>query len=293
MSRSFTAFLITFLLYIVLLLLTILALQNNVFESKKSAPKEERRMKVSLKEKPKAKKDAIVKNQTHTKKAKPLPKGKQLKKLTKKPNIKVPKKVQTQKPNQTKPKINKKPIKTKPKVEKLPPAKPFIPLESKKDDKNTTKLAKKKEHSELYSFLSKEDPKQKKSEEKQSYSKRTSKINQDIKELYGDEFGKLSAGEQKYIIDNQEIMRRITQEVLNRVGRVNVPRNLRVNEENVIEFYLYPNGDISDIHYIKRSGFYILDDTTKETIEYAYAKYPRPEQKTKIRYKVGYYLRGY
>ena len=88
-------------------------------------------------------------------------------------------------------------------------------------------------------------------------------------------------------------MRRITQQVLNRVGRVNIPNDLRVNRINVIEFYLHPNGDMTDFRFLKKSGFYILDDTTKETIEYAYSKYPRPEQKTLIRYKVGYYLRGY
>ena len=120
-----------------------------------------------------------------------------------------------------------------------------------------------------------------------------SSINQNIQELYGDTFGELSAGEQKYILDNQEIMRRITQKVLTRVGSVNLKGNLRVNADNIVEFYLYPNGDISDIRLIKKSGYFVLDHTTEETIEYAYAKYPRPDQKTLIRYKVGYYLRGY
>ncbi len=114
-----------------------------------------------------------------------------------------------------------------------------------------------------------------------------------IKDAYGESFGELSPGEQKYILDNQEIMRRITQQVLNRVGRVNIPRDMRVNSSNIVEFYLYPNGDITEIEFIDKSNFYILDDTTKETIEYAYSKYPRPKQKTRIRYKVGYYLRGY
>ena len=87
-------------------------------------------------------------------------------------------------------------------------------------------------------------------------------------------------------------MRRITQEILNRVGRVNIPDDLRVNSTNVIEFYLHPNGDMTDFKFLKNSNYYILDDTTKETIEYAYSKYPRPQQKTLIRYKVYYNLRG-
>jgi len=42
-------------------------------------------------------------------------------------------------------------------------------------------------------------------------------INQNIRELYGAKFDKLSLNQQEYILDNQEIMRRITQKVLNRV----------------------------------------------------------------------------
>jgi len=133
-----------------------------------------------------------------------------------------------------------------------------------------------------YSFLS----------EKVS-TERESKVLSNIKDAYGDSFEELSLGEQEYILKNQEVMRRITQQVLNRVGRVNIPRDMRVNSSNIVEFYLYPNGEISEIKFIDKSNFYILDDTTKETIEYAYNKYPRPDQKTRIRYKVGYYLRGY
>ncbi|MDP2078278.1 MAG: hypothetical protein Q8J85_09520, partial [Sulfuricurvum sp.] len=112
-----------------------------------------------------------------------------------------------------------------------------------------------------------------------------------IQKLYGDKFGELSEGEQKYILDHQETMRRITQSVLDRYGRSKIPDNLRVDETNTIEFYLHPDGSISDIHFLKNSRFSILNDTTKETIELAYARYPRPAQKTLIRYRVWYNLR--
>ena len=114
----------------------------------------------------------------------------------------------------------------------------------------------------------------------------------DFKEAYGEAFGKLSAGEQQYIIDNQEIMRRITQEQLNRLAPVNIPRNLRINTMNIIEFYLHPNGDISGLKVISPSGQQILDDTSTQTVEYSYHRYPLPKQKTLVRYKVGYYLGG-
>ena len=88
-------------------------------------------------------------------------------------------------------------------------------------------------------------------------------------------------------------MRRITQQVLTRVARVNLKSNLNVNRSNTIEFYLHPNGDMSDFRFLEKSGYYTLDDTTKETIEYAYSRYPRPKEKILIRYNVYYNLAQY
>jgi len=88
-------------------------------------------------------------------------------------------------------------------------------------------------------------------------------------------------------------MRRITQEVLTRVARVNLNNDLNVNRTNVIEFKLHPNGDMSDFRFLKKSGYYVLDDTTKETIGYAYSRYPRPKETILIRYNVFYNLAKY
>ena len=88
-------------------------------------------------------------------------------------------------------------------------------------------------------------------------------------------------------------MRRITQEVLNRQARVSNINNINVNRTNIIEFYLHPNGDMTDFKFLEKSGYFILDDITKATIEYAYSKYPRPTEKTLIRYNVLYNLARY
>ncbi len=293
MNRSTAAFLIALMFHLILIMLFLL-LGFYTPKVEKVKPPEEHRIKVSLKEKPKVTKDAAVKNRKKPTKQKLMPKGKQLKKIQKKPFIKHKPKppVKPQKPiTKIKPKQAKP---TKPKVEPLPPEK-YIPLKNKpvaKADENQTKEPKKKSD-RLYSFLSKKVATEPIKESKNQSSKRQSKLLSNIKDAYGESFGELSPGEQKYILDNQEVMRRITQKVLNRVGRVNIPRDMRVNSSNIVEFYLYPNGDISEIKFVNKSNFYILDDTTKETIEYAYSKYPRPAQKTRIRYKVGYYLRGY
>jgi outer membrane biosynthesis protein TonB len=257
-------------------------------EIKKTKPDEEKRIKVSLKEYPKQKaKDDIgtVKKAPPPKeRIKPMPKGSQLDKIIKKPSVKYKPKAKPKKP-----KLNKKPKITKPKkvVKKtspLPPNKPYIPLKKIKEPKKITK----KDNS-LYSMLAKEDANQEDEVVKQK-SYRGGNIGKNIRKLYGDEFGKLTPGQQEYILDNQEIMRRITQEVLNRQARVSNIENINANTVNVIEFYLHPNGDMSDFRFLKKSGYYMLDDITKATIEYAYSKYPRPKEKTLIRYNVFYNL---
>ncbi len=331
MKRTTAALITAILFHIVLALLFVLLGSISPKIEKSEQPKEER-IKISLKERPKVKKNAAVKNKIKKPEiAPPMPKGKQLEKIVKPEKmipVKPKKPIKPQKKIPTPKKINKNKPPIKPVTKPIPPKKPYIPLKkkpkksvdqnlSKKEEKKksslTEMIAKKepekkedspitqpehkisvpKESSKLFDMLSKKVVSPETEQKQRNATERTSRINQDIKELYGDEFGELTEGEQKYIIDNQEIMRRITQQVLNRVGRVNIPSEMRINSDNIIEFYLHPNGDISNIRFIKRSGFYILDDTTKETIEYAYSRYPRPKQKTLIRYKVGYYLRGY
>ncbi len=288
MKRSLSALVLAIALHVMLLLL-FFAIVMLVPRSPKEVSPKEHRMKVSFKERPDIKKDALVKNENVPVKAAPLPKGKQLKKIINKPLIKPKKPLELPKKRpleKKKPIKSNKPIEKKPKTELIPSKKPFIKAKPAPVIKKETSPS-----SELYAMLS--EPSEFKSKEVVKHDATQSRINQNIHELYGDTFGELSAGEQKYILDNQEIMRRITQKVLNRVGSVNLKGDLRVNANNIVEFHLYPNGDISDIRLIKKSGYFVLDDTTKETIEYAYAKYPRPDQKTLIRYKVGYYLRGY
>ena len=298
MNRSSFALFVALLIHILILLLFWL-LGTMAPELNKHTKAKENRVKVSLKEyKPKKyKKSGNIKKQVKPSPiAPPMPKGGQLNKLVKKPPVKYEPKKPTKKPKlnpEPKPKSSKQKAKPQPKVEPLPPQKPYIALTKPKKDLNATKKQnRKKSDNPLYALLSQD----KSSEEQKQQKKKNSagsNIGQDIKELYGDEFGKLTPGQQKYILDNQEIMRRITQQVLTRVARVNLPRDLSVNRTNVIEFYLHPNGDMTDFKFIKKSGYYVLDDTTKETIEYAYSRYPRPKEKTLIRYNVFYNLARY
>ena len=299
MNRSTFSLFVAILIHLVLFLLLWILFALKSTDTQKQIKPQEKKIKISLKELPKKhKKSGLTKKKVPEPKiAPPMPKGSQLKKIVK--PIKAAKPVKY-KPKKTpkKPKLNKTKKVTKPKkkVSKaktapMPPKKPYIPLLSEKKETNTTKKVVKKETKKdtalawLYEDVS---SKEEKSAKKKSQN--GSSISQDIKELYGEEFGKLTPGQQQYILDNQEIMRRITQQVLIRVARVNIPHDLRVNRHNVVEFKLHPNGDMTDFKFLSKSGYYILDDTTKETIEYAYSRYPRPKETTLIRYNVFYNL---
>lgn len=222
--------------------------------TQKIIPKEaqETRFKVSLKEPPQAKKEVIIDHLL----PKPLT-------TTSTP----PKGTQRKTPTQANIPLVAQPKEEPPQEELLKPVEPVKPKG-------------------LYEFLSQADPNAAES------LKPVKKVDKGILDLYGDKFDKLSEGEKKYIQDHQGEMQRITQKVLDRYGPSAIPDTLRVDETNLIEFYLYPDGHISDIRYLRNSHFAILDDTTKKTIEYAYSQYPRPEQKTYIRYRFIYNLRG-
>ncbi len=274
MNRSTSAFFVALLIHLILfaMLLTI---------AKQLKP-QEKKIKISLKEiSIRHKKTAPTKKKIPKPKIVPsIPKGSQLKKIVKTVKYEPKKTVR-------KPKLN------KPKIEPIPPQKPYIPLLAEKKDYNITKPIKKSQKKKEALAWLYEDVSEKESKAKKKSIQNSSSISQDIKELYGEEFKKLSLEQQQYILDNQEIMRRITQRVLIRVAGVNIPKGLSVNRHNIIEFKLHPNGDITDFRFLSRSGYYILDDTTKETIGYAYSRYPRPKETTLIRYNVFYNLARY
>ncbi len=243
-------------------------------QTKEEQKPKENKIKVSLKEMPKKAeplKDIEDVMQKPSEVAPPMPKGSQLTKIVeplKQPPINIEKQ-KTESPKVT----------PQPKIEPIPPKEPYIklPQEEKKSKSDALDW--------MYEDKSEQDAKKEESKQKSG-----SNINSDLKELYGDEFGKFTPGQQKYLLDNQEIMRRITQEVLNRVAQVNLTKDINVNRTNIVEFYLHPNGDMTDFKFLKNSGYYVLDDTTKETIEYAYSRYPRPSEKILIRYNVFYNL---
>lgn len=299
MSRSTAALLIAIMFHMLLILLFRFLMEFKPTTERQKP--QEHRIKVALKDKPQSKQKSAALDNTKKpiEKTPSIPKGKQLEKLPEKlkqtPYIPAAE-VAVESPPLTEKQVPKeKPVKEVSKVQTKEPIKELVnkPVykyieKIKSEDLNVSQKVPEKKSS-LYTALSKKQKPQQQEKQKQQTG---SQVGQDFQEAYGETFGKLSEGEKKYIIDNQEIMRRLTQEQLNRLAPVNIPRNLNVNTGNVIEFYLHPSGDISGLRLITPSGFDILDDTSLQTIEYSYHRYPLPEQKTMIRYKVGYYLGG-
>lgn len=120
-----------------------------------------------------------------------------------------------------------------------------------------------------------------------SYQLASAQTKKDISQFYGAEFGQLGTQEQEYILNNLALIGRITQSYLHYPPNAGM---LAQSGGNAVEFYLHPNGDISDLKIIKKSGFILLDRNSIKTIEIAYKDYPHPKSKTLIRFYINYYL---
>lgn len=106
-----------------------------------------------------------------------------------------------------------------------------------------------------------------------------------IKKLYGEDFERLGKEEQKFIKDNLGSIGRITEKYMR---YPDVAAQFRQEGTSLVEFYLYPNGDISDMRLITSSGYKTLDKSAMESIWVAYKDYPRPSTKTLIRMYMQY-----
>ena len=263
--RSLLAFIITVLIYIVLIWLYLISFHtiNPIYKE----PKEDNRIKISLKEYLPPKKSIKNKIDIKPKKHKPI--------ATKK-NIKT--------------KLKKKPKKIK-----------RIKKNHKKKLLKSNKLTHKKiKHKKVFSQsdivyiptpLFKESVTQyaPKLKEQKSYP------NSKVKRLYGKEYLSYTPAQKKFIEENLDEIHRITQEVLWQRGYPGGAISAKTGQQgtNIVSFYLYPNGDISDLRLKKRVGYRLLDKNTLETIKTAYKDYPYPTERTKIVFFVEYSIFGY
>ncbi|MFP4331984.1 MAG: energy transducer TonB [Campylobacterales bacterium] len=108
-----------------------------------------------------------------------------------------------------------------------------------------------------------------------------------IEKLYGKEFGSFTKEQKEFIRDNLSKIGQITQKHLK---YPNLAGELQQDGQNIVEFYLHPNGNITELRLIGKTGYAMLDRNSIKTIEIAYKDYPRPKSKTKIRIYVNYIL---
>lgn len=112
-------------------------------------------------------------------------------------------------------------------------------------------------------------------------------ITQSYLELYGEEYNSFNQVQKVFLQKNLRDIGRITQKYLRYPA---LAARLRQDGTNIVEFMLYPNGDISDLRLTSSSHSTSLDDNTLETIRIAYKDYPRPKEPTKIKIYVNYFL---
>lgn len=105
--------------------------------------------------------------------------------------------------------------------------------------------------------------------------------------LYGEEYNNFTKVQKVFLQNNLRNIGRITEKYL-RYPKIAV--RTRQQGMNIVEFFLHPSGDISDLKLFNSSGYSVLDKNSLETIEIAYKDYPRPKTKTKIRIYVYYNL---
>ena len=111
-----------------------------------------------------------------------------------------------------------------------------------------------------------------------------------LEKLYGKEYQNFTTVQKAYLEKNLNNFQVITQRVLNRMGYPKLAEKLRIGGVNIVEFMFHPDGSISGLKITSSSGYTILDDYSLELIEIAYKDYPKPTEKTKIKFQIFYRL---
>ena len=111
-----------------------------------------------------------------------------------------------------------------------------------------------------------------------------------ISSLYGSSYSRMSSAQRRFIDENLRRILEISQRTLNYLGYPQEAAHFGEQGTNIVQFWLYPNGDIRGLRLRRRIGSPSLDRQTIEVIKTAYMNYPRPKVKTKIIIYVRYRL---
>lgn len=112
-------------------------------------------------------------------------------------------------------------------------------------------------------------------------------VTQSYIKLYGEQYFEFSKEQKRYLKQNLNKIGKITQRYL-KYPRVSI--RTKQKGINVVEFFLHPNGDISELKLVDSSFYTALDINSVDTIKIAYQDYPRPLEKVKIKIYIKYIL---
>lgn len=116
-------------------------------------------------------------------------------------------------------------------------------------------------------------------------------VREDINRLYGEAFGDMSKQEQDYVINSYKLNGEVFQYYANRVGYPPIAAHFNQQGAGIVEFYLYPDGSISDIKIVKSSSFSEIDNSIKHIVDLAAKDLKRPPTKVRVRLQGNYFLR--
>lgn len=124
-----------------------------------------------------------------------------------------------------------------------------------------------------------------------SLNEKTEYPNEGIKIAYGPEFFMLSKEEQEYIVSQWKRNNQVNELIsdFEKEKDLNISE-VKITDSNIISFYLYPNGNISDIELLHKEEN-VFNKKIIKTIEKSAKYYKKPERKTLIKIHVGMGLR--
>ncbi|WP_428024959.1 energy transducer TonB [Arcobacter sp.] len=110
-------------------------------------------------------------------------------------------------------------------------------------------------------------------------------ITQSYLKLYGEEYSSFTKVQKVFLQDN---LKRIVNTLERYYRFPAIAIRLHKNDTNIVEFILYPNGDISNLKIRQNGKYEFYDKSILETVEIAFKDFPRPKEPTRIIIKINY-----
>lgn len=109
-------------------------------------------------------------------------------------------------------------------------------------------------------------------------------------DIYGHSFNYLNKEEKDYLARNYMLNVRIFQHNADILGYPNIAARFNLEGQPIVEFTLFPDGNISDIIYIRESKINSIDESIKKIIELSIKDLARPNTPIRIRLQGNYFI---